>query len=56
MLLSHGPSNRNYTGCVSWQEEEVVGIGSTCGYLDDKALDLDEFRSFGLIFIHMDFL
>lgn len=33
----------------------MVGIGSTSGYLDDKALELREFRSFGLVFIHIDF-
>lgn len=33
----------------------MVGIGSTSGYLDDKALELYEFRSFGLVFIHIDF-
>lgn len=33
----------------------MVEIGSTSGSLDDKALELYELRSFGLVFIHIDF-
>lgn len=34
----YGPYNRNFVGsCILW-EEVVVGIGSSFGYLDGKAL------------------
>lgn len=55
MFLSNGPYNGNYIGsCTSW-EKEMVGIGSTAGYLDDKALELHEFRPPGLVCIHTGF-
>lgn len=52
---SNGPCNRNDIGCVIAWEKEMVGIGAASGYLDDEALELYELRSFGLMFIHIDF-
>ena len=39
MFLSNGLCNRNYIGSVISWEKEMVGIDSTSGYLDAKALE-----------------